>query len=236
MAHSTSGTPGSNRPRILRHPWPAAEAASWEAEIRRALHEGAVMTYPTETAYALGGNALLPNLADAVFRLKLRPLDKPLLLLIGGKEDVARLTREAASDSARAAVEALMTRCWPGPLTLVFNAAPGLAPHLADRRGTVALRWSSHPCTEALLRLGGVPLIGTSANTSGGPTPHSLDEVLASFPGGIDLAVDGGTMHPGPPSTLLDTTVTPFRLLREGVISREALQEAAGMEIPAAPP
>lgn len=184
------------------------------------------MTYPTETAYALGGNALAPGVADAVFRLKGRPRDKALLLLIGGREGVERLTREVAP-----AAEALMARFWPGALTLVFHAGPGLAPHLADRRGTVALRWSSHPSTEALLRLAGDPLIGTSANLGGAPNPLSLAEVLTSFPWGLDLAVDGGAIAPGPPSTLLDTTVTPFRLLRRGVISLESLQQAAGTEI-----
>lgn len=226
MTDSTTDTSGSDRPRILRHPWPAAGAGSCEEAVRRALREGAVMTYPTETAYALGGNALSPALADAVFRLKGRPRDKALLLLIGGREDLERLTREVAP-----AAKLLMTRFWPGPLTLVFQAAPGLAPHLADRRGTVALRWSSHPCTEALLRLGGAPLIGTSANPSGGPNPLSLGAVLAAFPGGIELAVDGGPIAPGPPSTLLDTTTAPFRLLRRGVISQQALEEAAGVEI-----
>ncbi|MEE8434665.1 MAG: L-threonylcarbamoyladenylate synthase [bacterium] len=231
MADSSAGPSALKRPRILRHPWPPGEVASCDEAIRRALREGAVMTYPTETAYALGGNALAPALAEAVFRLKGRPRDKALLLLIGGREDVERLTREAAP-----AAEALMTRFWPGPLTLVFHAAPGLAPHLADQRGTIALRWSSHPCTETLLKLGGVPLIGTSANPSGAPNPLSLADVLASFPGGIELAVDGGPVAPGPPSTLLDTTMVPFRLLRQGVISREALEEAAGMEITAPPP
>ena len=226
MADRSAESSPSNRPRILRHPWPATGAAASEAAVRRALREGAVMTYPTETAYALGGNALAPGVTDAVFRLKQRHRDQALLLLIGGREDVERLTRETAP-----AAEALMNRFWPGPLTLVFHAAAGLAPHLADQRGTVALRWSSHPCTQTLLGLGGDPLIGTSANLSGAPNPLSLADVLASFPGGIDLAVDGGPIAPGLPSTLLDTTLLPFRLLRQGVISREALEEAAGMEI-----
>ena len=147
---------------FLRPPFDAQA----RARIARALAGGAVMTYPTETAYALGGNALLPGVAEAVFRLKERPRDKALLLLIGGREELERLTRGVAP-----VAEALMSRFWPGPLTLVFHAAQGLAPHLADRRGTVALRWSSHPCTETLLRLGGAPLIGTSANPSGAPNP-----------------------------------------------------------------
>jgi len=187
MADSIAEPSASIRPRILRHPWPPGEVASCEESVCRALREGSLMTYPTETAYALGGNALSPAVADAVFRLKGRSRDKALLLLIGGREDVERLTREVAP-----AAEALMTRCWPGPLTLVFHAAPGLASHLASRRDTVALRWSSHPCTEALLALGRVPLFGTSANPSGAPNPLSLAGVLGSFPGGIELAVDGG--------------------------------------------
>ena len=68
---------------------------------------------------------------------------------------------------------------------------------------------------------------------SGAPNPLFLADVLASFPEGIELALDGGPIAPGPPSTLLDTTRLPFRLLRRGVIPREALEEAVGMEIEA---
>ena len=202
---------------ILHMPWDEATTD----RLRRALQEGAVMTYPTETSYALGGNALLPRVSEAIYALKGRPADKALLLLVDGAAGLTGWVREVTP-----VAEALMEHFWPGPLTLVFHAGPNLPPQLSSERGTVALRWSPHPLIAALLRLGGVPLVGTSANPSGRPALHSVEEVLAAFPRGIDVALNGGRTAGGAPSSLIDTTVAPPRLLREGAIPRAALQAA----------
>lgn len=203
--------------RVIRYPWPDEAVAP----LRAALQGGEVMTYPTETSYALGGNALLPEVTEAVFRLKGRPAQKALLLLVDGSAGLTGWVQEVTP-----AAEALMEHFWPGPLTLVFQAGPSLPTHLPDDRGTVALRWSPHPLIGALLRLGGVPLIGTSANPSGARNLHTVSEVLDAFPQGVGLALDGGPTSGGPPSTLVDTTVSPARVLREGVIPQAALQAA----------
>lgn len=211
---SPAASPGTV---VVRYPWHEADAA----QLRSALREGAVMTYPTETSYALGGNALLPEATAAVFALKGRPREKAVLLLVDGSDGLTGWVREVTPTAA-----ALMEHFWPGPLTLVFAAGPNLPPHLVDERGTVALRWSPHAVIAALLRLGGAPLIGTSANRSGGPPLHTVDDVLGAFPEGVHLAVDGGRTSGGPPSTLVDTTVAPARVLREGAVPRVALQAA----------
>jgi len=205
--------------RTLRHPWSPHE----DSAIRTALLDGLVMTYPTETAYALGGNALLSGVAQAVYRLKGREADKALLLLIGGVGELPLLAREVSQSAQR-----LMTRFWPGPLTLVFHASNACPAHLPDARGTVALRWSPHPLLADLHRIAPVPLIGTSANRSGEPPLHRCAAVLETFPGGIALALDGGPTPGGAPSTLVDTTVDPPRILRQGVISEAEILAALG--------
>lgn len=219
-----SGSAKASVTRILPFPWPEEQRGEAESQAVQALRAGSVMAYPTETAYALGGNALLPQVTDAVYRLKGRDRAKALLLLIDGEHGPEPWAADV-SEEARA----LMAACWPGPLTLVFAAGPALPPHLADARGAVALRWSPHPCIAELLRLGGAPLVGTSANPSGAPNPHRLEDVLRALPGSaglaIGLAVDGGEIAPGPPSTLVDTTVQPPRILREGAISPRTLRK-----------
>lgn len=208
----------------IHHPWPPESTMEMEEVVRAALEDGMVMAYPTETAYALGGNALLPWVADAVFRLKGRPAAKALLLLIDGSAGV-----DAWAEDVSPEAEALMERFWPGPLTLVFKASHSLPAHLIDPRGTVALRWSPHPCIDTLLRIGRAPLIGTSANISGRGDPHTADDVLTTHPSGIDLLIDGGptpggaTTH-GSPSTLVDTTTHPFQVLRPGALDSGALR------------
>ena len=179
------------------------------------------MTYPTETAYALGGNALLPGVVEAVFRLKGRSAEKALLLLVDGHRGLEGLVRDVSTSAGR-----LMARFWPGPLTLVFLAAKECPPHLPDARGTLALRWSPHPLVAELHRLSPVPLIGTSANPSGAPPLHDCPSVLAAFPRGLALALDGGPTPGGAPSTLVDTTCDPPRILRHGAVPDAAVWAA----------
>jgi L-threonylcarbamoyladenylate synthase len=187
--------------------------APQRALLRQALREGRVLTFPTETTYALGGNALLPALVQSIYRLKGRDRDKPMLLLVDGSRGLADWVGGVPPGAAP-----LMERFWPGPLTLVFRAGPGLPPHLPDARGTVALRWSPHPLVAELLALGGAPLIGTSANRSGTPELTSAQAVLAAFPGEPILAVDGGPAPGGLPSTVLDVTERPFHVVRVGAV------------------
>jgi len=200
------------------------------AALYRALTRGEPLAFPTETFYALGGNALLPGLCARVFALKRRLAEKALLVLVDGERGLGDLATEVPP-----AAEALMAACWPGPLTLVLPAGPGTPPHLRDARGTVALRWSPHPVVAELLRLGGVPLIGTSANPSGGAPARTLSEVLAGFPA-LPHAVDGGATPGGEPSTVLDASALPFRLVRPGAVSLETIREGLAGRFPEAVP
>ena len=211
----------------MRAPLGAAEREA----VARALAAGAVMAYPTETSYALGGNALDAALVANIFRLKGRGAAKALPVLIDGARGL-----ESFADAPQPGALRLAERFWPGPLTLVVQAGQAIPLHLRDRRGTVALRWSPHPVVAELLAIGGVPLIGTSANAAGAGPSHFLEEVLAAFGAALTLAVDGGRTSGAPPSTLLDTTTRPFRLLREGEIARQALREALGRDFPEVAP
>ena len=204
-----------------------------------ALAEGLVMSYPTETSYALGGNALAPALVEAVFGLKGRENAKALLLLIAGERQARELTGRIDP-----AAGALMKACWPGPLTLVLWAGAELPAHLRDERGTVALRHSPHPVVAELLRIGGAPLIGTSANHSGQSAAQSAGEVAAIFgeavavtiDDGVDRIIGGRTAAGGAPSTVLDATKRPFRVLREGAVCNRILRDALVADFPGAAP
>ncbi len=202
---------------VLAPPFSSAQ----QALLRQTLRDGGVMTFPTETSYALGGNALSSTLVERIYRLKGRDPAKPMLLLADGSRGLADWVGGIPPGA-----DVLMERFWPGPLTLVFSAGPGLPFHLPDTRGTVALRWSPHPIVAELLALGGVPLIGTSANRSGEPSLVSAQSVLAAFPGEPILAVDGGLTAGGLASTVLDVTVRPFRIVRPGALSAAAIRAA----------
>ena len=199
--------------------------------IRRALEWGRVMTYPTETSYALGGNALSAKVVEAIYRLKGRERGKRVLLLVDGSGDLSPWVRDVPE-----AARALMRALWPGALTLVLRAGADVPAHLKDERGTLAVRWSPHPVIAELLALGGVPLIGTSANRSGAPALNDADSVLRAFRAEPLLAIDGGAAAGGPPSTVLDATVLPFRIVREGALPRARLRERLASAFPDAVP
>jgi L-threonylcarbamoyladenylate synthase len=200
-------------------------------QIRDALESGRVMAYPTETSYALGGNALHPHLVDEIYRLKGRDRSKPLLLLLDGGRDLTGWVRDLPE-----AARLLIRSVWPGPLTLVVHAGPALPPHIQDDRGRVAVRWSPHPALAALFTVAHVPLIGTSANLSGTPSLNDAGDVLRAFGTEPLIAIDGGPAPGGLPSTVLDTTVIPFAIVREGATPVARIRALLAPAFPACVP
>ena len=186
------------------------------------LRGGGLVVYPTETFYGLG--ALLAS-AQAVARLalaKLRPEGKPLPLVAA---DLAMARTVAAAFPPLA--ERLAARFWPGPLTLVVPAAPGLPPEVTGD-GTVGVRVPGSALARDLSRLAGGPLTSTSANLSGGPPvtrPGDLDPGLLSR---VEAVLDGGTVPGGLPSTVVALEAGGPRLLRPGAVPWEAVLVAAG--------
>lgn len=180
------------------------------------LQRGRLVAFPTDTVYGLGGNAFNPRAVELIYRAKQRPLDNPLPILIGDLNDL-RLVALPLPERVRE----LMDRFWPGPLTLVIPALPGLPPLLSPR-GAVGVRQPDHRHALRLLSRAG-PLAATSANQSGGQNPRTAQEVFDQLGGTVDLILDGGPCPDGRPSTVVDCTGGELIILREGDISREML-------------
>jgi L-threonylcarbamoyladenylate synthase len=114
--------------------------------------------------------------------------------------------------------ERLIARYWPGPLSLIFRAAPIVPPRVRGAGGTVALRCPDDLlCQKLLARIGG-PVVSSSANLSGQPPAQSAEEVLRIFGNQLDLVLDGGPKQGGQASTLVDVSVAKPRLLRAGAL------------------
>jgi L-threonylcarbamoyladenylate synthase len=136
---------------------------------------------------------------------------RAFILLVG---DLSRLEEVAAevSGSARRLVE----RYWPGPLTLVFRAAPRTPAWLLGPGGSVAVRWPGDQlCGQVLRRLKST-LVSTSANLRGGAPCLSGTEAAAGFLDKVDIVVDSGAAPSDAPSTIVDTTLTPHKVIRQG--------------------
>ncbi len=190
----------------------------WKAATR-AIQDHGVLALPTESYYALAASAFDPIAVSRVCALKGRPEGKPILVLIGERVHVDQLVATVPRAS-----QVLMDRFWPGPLTLIFPARPGLPDDLTAGTHSIGIRQVALPLLIPLLRQTG-PLTGTSANYSGQKPPRTPDEIDSALRGQVDLLLDGGHTPGGPPSTLVDTR-EPVRLVREGPISREAISAA----------
>ncbi len=177
------------------------------------LWKGRLVAFPTETFYGLGAHALDAEAVERVFAAKGRPPEKPLIVLVESVTMAERLSRWI-SPKARE----LMARYWPGPLTLVLPARDDLPRELTAGTGTVSLRVPGHPLALALVRAAGIPITAPSANLSGADPPTTAEEVHAGLGGRIDLILDGGPTGGGLPSTILDLTAEPPRVLRAGAI------------------
>jgi len=193
------------------------------SRVRGVIIGGGIVGLPTETYYALAVDALNEAALARLAALKGRPEDRPFLVLVA---DRAMVEQVAAGISPLA--ETLMERFWPGPLTLILPARPGLSRWLTADTGTIGVRLSSHPGARLLPALCGVPLTGTSANRSGTPPLRTAAEMEREFGREVDLIVAGPPCPGGPPSTLLDLTQNAPRLVRVGAVSREALRPFLG--------
>jgi L-threonylcarbamoyladenylate synthase len=179
------------------------------AEAEGILQAGGVILFPTETSYALGCMAHHGAAVARVVALKQRPEGKPLPIMLPSLKAFRRLPIETP-------LAVLAEHFWPGPLTLVVPAYPGLPPEITAATQMVGVRCSGHPLAQALLTLG--PLVATSANRTGFPAVSTLEEADAAGLDGVD-GILPGACTPGAASTVVSLKHGDLRIFREGLIS-----------------
>jgi L-threonylcarbamoyladenylate synthase len=188
---------------------PAVPAAATLTEAAGVLARDGLVAFPTETFYGLAAHAMSPAAVKRIFEVKGRPDGKPVLVLV---DSIAMVEVLAARVPPRA--RELMAAHWPGALTLVLPARE----EVPAESGTIGVRLSAHPLARALVAALGAPITAPSANPSGAPPPTTAQAVRAYFDDRLELILDGGATPGGAPSTVLDVTVDPPRLLRAGAV------------------
>jgi L-threonylcarbamoyladenylate synthase len=186
-------------------------------EARDVLLSGGVVAFPTESFYGLAVNPMDEQAIDRLFRVKKRESDQPILLLIPSLISLDLYAAEIP-ETARTLIKGF----WPGGLTLLFKAMPWVSLKLTAGTGKIGLRLSSHPLATALAGSINSPITGTSANISGHPACRTAIEVYDYFKEGV-LILDAGETGGGRGSTILDVSVIPPRIVREGMITSEEL-------------
>jgi len=195
-------------------------------DIQRAasiIRDGGLVAFPTETVYGLGADAMSESAVRRIFAAKGRPADNPLIVHIESREMLNRVA-STVSDTA----ERLIEQFWPGPLTLVFERTPDVAPSVSAGLDTVAVRMPRNRIALDLIGAANTPLAAPSANLSGSPSPTCAEHVLHDLGGKIDLVIDGGPTEIGIESTVLDITSDPPVVLRPGWITPAAIASITG--------
>ncbi len=198
------------------------------SELQRAiqiLQDRGVVAYPTDTVYGLGVEAFNKRAVDRLYRIKQRPTHQPLPLLVAETADLQQVAK--MTELARP----LIKRFLPGALTLVMKRAVEVPRWLAGEDDKIAVRIPNHPLTLSLIQGVGKPIVGTSANLSGLPSPVTAKEVQRQIGNEVDFILDGGRCPGGVESTVVDVTAHSPVVLREGAISRNEVEEAIAAKI-----
>jgi L-threonylcarbamoyladenylate synthase len=184
------------------------------------LHRGGLVSFPTETVYGLGANALDESAVSKIFRAKGRPANDPIIIHIAHIDQL----RDIAVDIPDM-VSTLTDRFWAGALTLVLKKHPNIPLNITAGMESVAVRMPDHPVALALLRRSGLPIGAPSANTFSRPSPTTAQHVMDDLDGHVDIVLDGGGTSIGVESTILSLVSDVPTLLRPGGVSLEALRQ-----------
>jgi len=184
------------------------------------LNEGGLVAFPTETVYGLGANALDEEALLKIFEAKGRPADNPLIVHIANIDELDMLVKDYGLLEKK-----VISKFWPGPLTIVFKKKDIVPEIVTAGLDTVAIRMPSSKIARKLIELANIPVAAPSANLSGKPSPTIVNHVIEDLTGKVDCIIDGGNCEVGLESTVLDLSGEVPTILRPGGVTYELLLE-----------
>lgn len=192
------------------------------------LKNGGIVAFPTDTVYGLGAVCYNQSAVQSIFAAKERPQTKPLSLLVSGAAQVEKLAESVPEDAYK-----LMKEYWPGPLTLIFRRNPRavIADSVTCGSSTIGLRMPDNELTVRIIEAAGTPLAAPSANTSGKRSSTCAEQVREDLSGKVDMILDGGECTVGVSSTVLDVSKEPWKILRQGTVTRQDIEKTIGKTI-----
>lgn len=189
-------------------------------EPARAIKEGKLVVFPTETVYGIGANALDENAVKNIFVAKGRAQDNPLIVHISNLEKLEELVLEIGEIEKK-----LIENFWPGPLTIVFKKKDIISNTITGGLDTVAVRMPSNDIAKQLIKYADVPIAAPSANVSGKPSGTLAEDIIEELDGKVEYIIDGGKVDIGLESTVVRVIDGEIHILRPGKISPEDMQK-----------
>lgn len=184
------------------------------------LREGGIVAYPTETYYGLAVDPVNPDAVKSLYKLKLREHTKALSFLV---PDVKTLSHYISQFPQSYTI--LTAALWPGPLTLIFDAAEDCPLPYRKKDNSLAIRISSHPAAHQLCSLWGDAITASSANISGEVPLDSAEAIRKQWGGRIDYILDGGKTAGKTASTIINADGKVVKILRAGVVTETEIRQ-----------
>ncbi|GAA4112836.1 L-threonylcarbamoyladenylate synthase [Enteractinococcus coprophilus] len=189
------------------------------AAASKAISQRELIVLPTDTVYGVGADAFNPQAVAVLLAAKGRSRQSPPPVLIGNMQVLDALAVDIPATGRQ-----LAQAFWPGALTLIFNAQPSLSWDLGETHGTVALRQPADALAQQILQNTG-PLAVSSANRHGQPAATTAQAAQEALGASVSVYIHDGDRGAQQASTIVDCTVTPHRVLRQGAISIEELRQ-----------
>jgi len=193
------------------------------AEAAESICAGRLIAYPTDTLYGLGANALDAASASRLIEAKKRPAGKPISVIVGSVDQARSLASKPDG-----VWERLVDAFWPGPLTIVVEAAAAVPDTLTGGTGKIGVRVPDCPLARAISERAEVPVTATSANVAGRAPATNAAEIVAALGDRLSLVLDCGTLDADRGSTVVDVTSGKVRVIRKGVVAEERIAAVLG--------
>jgi len=185
------------------------------------IKQGKIVVFPTETVYGIGTNGLDEQAVKKLYKVKQRPRNKPITLLVANMEMVHTIARDITEVEYK-----IMEKFFPGPLTIILKKKDIVPDIVTAEQDTVGVRIPSGECARKLVEIAGVPIAAPSANITGEPSGTNLQEIKENFNGKADFFIDGGISELGLASTIVQVVDGKPQILRQGNITLEQINNA----------
>ena len=184
------------------------------------IKQGKIVVFPTETVYGIGTNGLDEQAVKKLYKVKQRPLNKPISLLVSNIEMVNQIAEDITETEYK-----IMEKFFPGPLTMILKKKTIVPDIVTSGKDTVGVRIPGEETARKLVELAGVPIAAPSANITGQPSGTNLQEIKKHFEGKVDFFIDGGISELGISSTIVQVIDGKPQILRQGSITLEQINQ-----------
>ena len=187
------------------------------------IKKGGIVIFPTETVYGIGVNGLDEEAIKKLYKIKQRPLNKPISLLVSNIEMVEKIAKDITEIEYK-----LMKNFCPGPFTIILKKKDIIPNILTANQETVGIRMPSEEIARKLVEYANVPIATPSANISGKQSGTNLKNIIEDFNGKADYFIDGGESKLGIASTIVKVIDGVPHILRQGSITKEQIEKVVG--------